>query len=121
MNAKFEQMLPNARWIEIDTERAMGFVDRIVERETWLAEIEKREPLTSRDAVVSHMATQNCEMFFGTDWYSKIRVQPEELVPASEYPTGRQLDCGCIVYNASDVMVASTGTACQNCYDRMSE
>ena len=37
-----------------------------------------------------------------------------------DYPTGRTLDCGCIVYDAREVMNASLGTSCADCYDRMS-
>ena len=37
-----------------------------------------------------------------------------------DYPTGRVLDCGCTVYDSHEVMSASTGSACESCYDRMS-
>jgi len=37
-----------------------------------------------------------------------------------DYPTGRTLDCGCTVYDKHEVMNASTGSACESCYDRMS-
>lgn len=41
--------------------------------------------------------------------------------PKLDYPNGRKLDCGCTVYHQSQVMSASMGTSCENCYDRMSD
>ena len=38
-----------------------------------------------------------------------------------DYPNGRTLDCGCTVYNRHEVMSASMGTSCSDCYDRMSD
>jgi len=38
-----------------------------------------------------------------------------------DYPEGRRLDCGCIVFFKSEVMRASLGTSCADCYDRMSD
>jgi hypothetical protein len=41
--------------------------------------------------------------------------------PQPDYPNGRRLDCGCVVYYRSHVMNASIGTACADCYDEMSD
>jgi len=40
---------------------------------------------------------------------------------ADDYPAGRRLTCGHIVYNSVEVMHASLGTACADCYDRLSD
>jgi len=40
--------------------------------------------------------------------------------PQLDYPEGRVLDCGCTVYSKREVMSASLGSSCQDCYDRMS-
>lgn len=40
---------------------------------------------------------------------------------ARNYPNGRVLDCGCVVYYSSHVMSSSRGSSCIDCYDRMSE
>jgi len=40
---------------------------------------------------------------------------------APDYPQGRRLDCGHVVYYRSHVMGASLGSACADCYDRMSD
>ena len=44
----------------------------------------------------------------------------KKTVQQHDYPEGRTLDCGCIVYDGHEVMSASLGTACESCYDRMS-
>ncbi len=44
-----------------------------------------------------------------------------QRLPARDYPNGRRLDCGCVVYYRSHVMSASLGTACPGCYDEMSD
>lgn len=41
--------------------------------------------------------------------------------PQPDYPNGRKLDCGHVVYWKSEVMSASRGTSCPDCYDRMSD
>ena len=37
-----------------------------------------------------------------------------------DYLGGRVLDCGCVVYDAIEVMTSSRGTSCADCYDHMS-
>ena len=37
-----------------------------------------------------------------------------------DYLGGRVLDCGCVVYDAVEVMTSSRGTSCADCYDWMS-
>lgn len=46
---------------------------------------------------------------------------PPRPRPQPDYPNGRKLACGCTVYNAVEVMNASMGTSCFECYDRMSD
>ena len=41
--------------------------------------------------------------------------------PQADYPDGRTLDCGCVVYYKSEVLTASLGTSCADCYDEMSD
>jgi hypothetical protein len=38
-----------------------------------------------------------------------------------DYPQGRKLACGHIVYRKAEVMSASLGSSCPDCYDRMSD
>ena len=48
------------------------------------------------------------------------RAAQPKPVQKPDYPQGRKLDCGCTVYHQHDVMSASMGTSCPDCYDRMS-
>ena len=52
------------------------------------------------------------------DELEAARLQPW---PAPDYPDGRKLSCGCTVYRKVEVMSASLGSSCFNCYDRMSD
>lgn len=66
----------------------------------------------------------------GSDWYDNLRdgevadrrsaERRAAQTAARDYPQGRKLDCGCVVYNKINVMSASMGSSCSNCYDRMS-
>lgn len=52
------------------------------------------------------------------DDYEATRLQGR---PKPDYPQGRKLACGHTVYYKCEVMSASMGTSCPNCYDRMSD
>jgi len=45
---------------------------------------------------------------------AKAQAKPQ---PQPDYPEGRELDCGHVVYYKTDVMRASLGTVCPDCYD----
>jgi hypothetical protein len=51
----------------------------------------------------------------------RVAAQTKRQKPQADYPQGRKLACGCIVYSKSQVMSASLGTSCPDCYDRMSD
>lgn len=52
------------------------------------------------------------------DEFEAVRLQPHH---SPDYPNGRKLSCGCTVYYKTDVMSASMGTSCLDCYDNMSD
>jgi hypothetical protein len=47
-------------------------------------------------------------------------VKAKSIPRQPDYPDGRVLDCGCTIFFKSEVMNASLGTSCSDCYDRMS-
>jgi hypothetical protein len=63
----------------------------------------------------------------GSDDYNIHTEQPANWPVAyssrrnPDYPNGRKLDCGHIVYEAVEVTSASLGSSCPDCYDRMSD
>jgi len=48
-------------------------------------------------------------------------LQRQHTVRPHDYPNGRVLDCGHVVFDASAVMTTTRGVSCPDCYDRMSE
>ena len=53
----------------------------------------------------------------------EAEIEAAQLQPRRkpDYPEGRRLSCGCTVYHSHEVMSASLGSSCFNCYDRMSD
>ena len=56
------------------------------------------------------------------EWLEQVEAQEREEAekkpaPQPDYPEGRELDCGHVVYYKTDVMRASLGTVCPACYD----
>jgi len=62
-------------------------------------------------------AGQAAETSIGAE-LEAVQLQPR---PAPDYPEGRKLACGCTVYYKHEVMSASLGSSCFNCFDRMSD
>lgn len=119
---KIQSMRSNGSWRdETKSERIATFVRLAVEVEQWLAPAQKREPQTEQGIYDALAAGET--ITHGTDWYDRLRdadAQPEPKPRKNDYPGGRVLDCGCTIYNKIDVMNASQGSSCENCYDRMS-
>lgn len=69
-----ERQLSNGAWIvEATPERIGIFLDAVLERESWRAPRDNREPLADRRALVRHLAGVR-EMHHGDDWYAVIRL-----------------------------------------------
>ena len=119
---KIQRMLSNGSWNEVKLERVTMFINLAVEVEQWLAPIQKREPRTAQGILDALAAGEIIKT--GTDWYNRLRdtaARKPRPVRQPDYPNGRKLSCGCTVYNAVEVMNASMGSSCANCYDRMSD
>lgn len=71
----------------------------------------------TRDEVIAALATGEELRNHNEDWYSVCRFKPVPVVRAK--PDMVRCDCGHDVENIL-VMSASLGTACPDCYDRMS-
>ena len=120
---KIQSMRSNGSWRDEDEpERIAMFVGLAVAVEQWLAPKQKREPRTEQD-IRETLATGEI-IKTGTDWYDRLRdadALPKPKPRKNDYPSGRVLDCGCTVYNQIEVMNASMGSSCADCYDRMSD
>jgi hypothetical protein len=110
-------MLSNGVWH--DEDRIDMFVDLVLERETWFAPRVNREPMTTREQVLDYIATGRT-IAYDSDWYAEIR-DLDAFAPVVREPVKMVLcSCGHEV-PSSQVMNASRGTACPDCYDRMSD
>jgi hypothetical protein len=113
----YQKMLSNGSWI--DEPEIEKLIDLVLEREVWYAPRMDREPMTSRQQVLDLLASGKT-MNYDCDWYAVIRDanafqprQPKQIVVV-------KCNCGHTVSQAQ-VMSASLGTSCPDCYDRMSD
>ena len=116
---RFQRMLSNGSWI--DEDRINEFVDMVLERETWFAEREGREPMTTREQVIERLATVK-DMRAGDDWYDNVRDADSTRNAPRSRPVVEMVRCDCgHEVPRGQVMSASRGTSCPDCYDRMSD
>lgn len=99
------------RWSPVDADLIENYIRSAIKHSE-----NKGSPL-SRNEIFTRM--DNGEVVrTGTDWYDQIRyTPPERPKPAQELV---KCTCGHSVPRIS-VMHASRGTACPDCYDRMSD
>jgi len=117
---KIQQMLSNGRWYRefVSDEQAQMLIDLAVKMDIVTAGNLKRKPKT-REEIVAELAAGK-EICFCSDWYGMIRdgeiaagrgarkTQPVDQI---------RCDCG---HMSAHPMTTARGTACPNCYDRMS-
>jgi len=106
----------NGRWTKIEPSEENYYIGQIIERETWFAGREKREPMTTKKQVLNYLETGK-SLSWADGWYAIIKID----IPTPETPSVEMIkcDCGHTVPKCS-VMSVSTGTSCPDCYDRMS-
>lgn len=56
-----------------------------------------------------------------TEDLAQLEAVKMNRLPQPDYPNGRRLSCGCTVYYRHEVMSASLGSSCPDCFDRMSD
>lgn len=106
----------NGTWDIVENEREDFYIEKILERESWLAPRLKREPMTTKEQVLEYLKTGK-ELHWDDEWYAVIKMEiPKKPIPSVEMV---KCDCGHTIPKCS-VMSTSTGTSCQDCYDRMS-
>lgn len=111
MNLHF--MLSNGKWEKCEDGT----------NELWLLSCEKATGL-SRKEVLSQLAEGKEVRNYNEDWYrwcKDMDTVKKKEVPACDFPEGKDLDCGCTIYNESEIMGASFGSCCPDCYDDMSQ
>jgi hypothetical protein len=115
--ATYQNMLCNGTWIDMTPEQAEYTANKILERESWYAPRVHREPMTTVDEVLNYLATSGQSLSHGSDWYDQMRAKPMPRAPVETKLV--KCDCGHSVAPIN-VMHASRGTSCPDCYDEMS-
>lgn len=112
-----QYQLSNSEWVNATPEQNARMVAGVLEREEWFAPRVGRTPMTTPEQVLAGLEAG--QVFrHGDDWYQNIRIEPGPL-PALKSDLVR-CDCGheC---ERTLAMSASRGSACPDCYDRMSD
>lgn len=115
-----QRQLSNGTWVDVKVGQEAGYIAAAVKVEQWLAPNCGRQPRTAEGIEAALAAGKTITI--GTQWYAHIRAaKPAPRVRLDDYPDGRKLACGCVVYSQYEVMSASLGSSCGSCYDRMSD
>lgn len=113
---KIQKMDSTGKWQDIDEEKIDRYINQILDRETWLAERRNRQPMTTKEEVFQALADGQ-KLTYDDFWYAEIRgVDVEAPVAIEQTVEFVKCDCGHTV-PAAQVMYASRGTSCPDCYD----
>jgi hypothetical protein len=126
---KLQRQLSNGAWV--DDERVEHFLGLVLAREPQYARYYRREPMTTQQELIDFLATGKT-LDYDTDWYAQIRDgevyerrEAEAKQRRANNPNfsnqGWLMDCGHRVHFKAEIMQASHGTSCQDCYDKMSD
>jgi len=107
-----------ASWVDLTPEEAERYASEILARESWVAKNMKRDPMKSTSEVLEFLTKDRRSMNYGSDWYEMIRAKPKPVARVPEALV--KCSCGHTIPK-SQVMNASMGSACPDCYDRMSD
>ena len=111
-----QRQLCNGQWIDISDEKASELLDRSIAFQAGVARMLEETPMTNEQLMAELAAGRSLR--FDTDWYMNIRVKPAPQI--RQTPELVRCSCGHSVPRTL-VMNTSTGTACPDCYDRMSD
>lgn len=113
---KLQYQLSNGRWVEAEGDRVELLIGQAVEYSAGFHALRPETPALDRDGVLSALDAGK-SVKTGTDWYSEIRLRRE---PVASPPVDLvRCSCGHSVPSVS-VLRASRGSACPDCYDRLS-
>jgi hypothetical protein len=115
---KLQYQLATGSWIDCENRT-----------EEFLTLCEKTTGKT-RNEIIAILKTGETVRNDAEDWYSNCRdgITADHTaaklkatqIATYDYPEGKKLDCGHIVYYKAHIMSASMGSSCSDCYDRMS-
>lgn len=118
----YQYQLCNASWVDLTEEQAQNSVTAIAKREqVYCPAVHAKQGFlhfANANEVLAFLAAKpGITISTGSDWYDNIRAKP---IPRVAKPVEMvKCSCGHTVPKGS-VMSASLGSACPDCYDRMS-
>lgn len=116
---KIQHQLSNGDWSDTETESINVIIDRILEREVWLAPRLERTPMLNKDQVYEVLATGK-KLSHDNEWYCNIR-DADAIKPFKPRKV-EMVKCSCGHVIPKNLVMSSThGTTCSECYDRMSD
>ena len=121
---RIQCQLSNGKWMDIDAEQIEGHLERVannngVDATGKIVPAFRAARLLTRDEVIAALEGGAILRNDPADWYSNTRMAPTTL-PAPPAATTVRCQCGHVV-ERTQALQASTGTACPECYDRMSD
>ena len=117
---KIQHRLDTGGWDNIAPDRINGFIDAVLAMEDWVAKNMSRQPMKTRQEVLDLLSTGAIVHFAG-EWYTQIRDGDAQKNPAPRV-AAVMIRCSCGHMVAKNmVMMASLGSSCPDCYDRLSD
>lgn len=113
---RFQHQLSNGTWFDTEPQYIERYVARAVARDAYFAQREQRAQMTADDVLTA--LTAGKVLPHDTDWYAKIRDADARKMQPVAHLTQTRCDCG---HSATHPMTTRRGTACPDCYDRLSE
>lgn len=114
---RLQRQLSNASWIDVEPDRIDEFIGYVVQLGIYNFKERRREFVDH--AEVLRRLENGAQVKYDNDWYANLR-NADALKPRQRTQE-RQIDCDCgHSVPRSQVMRASRGSSCPDCYDRMS-
>lgn len=124
-NMKLQYQLSNGSWAN-GQDRFEHFIQRAIDENKRRNEFDADKfPVQTREEIIAQLES-GATIAIGTDWYSEIRsgsaneAKMEKRRAAQNPVEMVKCSCGHTVPKGS-VMMASRGTSCPDCYDKMSD
>lgn len=124
-NLKLQYQVSNGTWYNCQ-ERIAGFFKMAINDSIRMNEFNPEKFFVLNETEIVKKLSAGSEVRIGTDWNDNIRslVAVEKIVAERQAKIKpeimRKCNCGHTI-PSNQVMSASMGTSCPDCYDRMSE
>jgi len=114
---KLQRQLSNGMWSDVEANRVEEFLNMAIDFEARMA-VRLNTPKMSREEYIQKL--QSGKMLnWDEEWYAQIR-DADSIKPIIQKPV-EMIKCSCgHTVPKTNVMSASMGSSCPDCYDRLS-